>query len=186
MTQEKSEVDGPAVAEPAAKNSGLPGSSDFRSPLSLSSLSSLSLSSLPSAATASFPSCTSMSSESGQSCSDVPTDGAGESAITKELRRLNRALRALSACNRALGQAGSEQELLQQICDIIVQLGGYRTAFIAYAGQEEEKTVRRRAHAGYGEEYLENLALRWSDTAAGQGPAGTAIRDNVIRVVADI
>ena len=127
-----------------------------------------------------------MSSESGQSCSDVPTDGAGESAITKELRRLNRALRALSACNRALGQAGSEQELLQQICDIIVELGGYRMAFIAYAGQDEEKTVRPMAHAGYGDEYLENLALRWSDTPGRREPVGTAIRENVIRVVADI
>ena len=74
-----------------------------------------------------------------------------ENAINKELRRLNRALRALSACNQALAQAGSEQELLQQICDVIVHLGGYRMAFIAYAQQDEEKTVRPMANAGHGE-----------------------------------
>ena len=52
----------------------------------------------------------------------------------------------MSACNQALAQAGSEQELLEQICDIIVSLGGYRMAGIAYAEQDEEKTVRPMAH----------------------------------------
>ena len=68
-----------------------------------------------------------------------PAGNPEENGINKELRRLNRALRALSACNQALAQAGSEQELLRQICDIIVHLGGYRMAFIAYAQQDEEK-----------------------------------------------
>jgi PAS domain S-box-containing protein len=108
-----------------------------------------------------------------------------ESAINKELRRLNRALRALSACNQGLAQAGSEQELLQHICDIIVRLGGYRMAGIAYAEQDEEKRVRPMAHAGHGSGYLEDIQLRWSDTPAGRGPAGTAIRENRICVIAD-
>jgi hypothetical protein len=71
-----------------------------------------------------------------------PPKSAGsteENAINKELRRLNRSLRALSACNQALAQAGSEQELLQQICDVMVHLGGYRMAFIGYAQPDEEK-----------------------------------------------
>ena len=36
-----------------------------------------------------------------------------DSGIKKELRRLNRALHALSGCSHALAQAGSEQELLE-------------------------------------------------------------------------
>ena len=91
-----------------------------------------------------------------------------ENGINKELRRLNRALRALSACNQALAQAGSEQELLQQICDVIVHLGGYRMAFIAYAQQDEEKTVRPMAEAGYGDGYLDAIALNWSDAPGGR------------------
>ena len=186
MTQEKSQVDESAVADSASQNSGAAHSSDFSSSLSLPS-SSLSLSS-------SYPALSSSSTSSvstaEQSSSDIPSsdiapDGGSESAITKELRRLNRALRALSACNRALAQAGSEQELLQQMCDIIVQLGGYRMVFIAYPEQDEAKTVSPMAHAGHVDGYLEAIALKWSDTPAGQGPVGTAIRQNVIHVVAD-
>ena len=125
-----------------------------------------------------------------ESFSALPSDSANtltasESAINKELRRLNRALHALSACNQALAQAGSEQELLQQVCDIIVSGGGYRMAGIAYAEQDAEKTVRPMAHAGHGSGYLERITLSWSDAPAGRGPAGTAIRENRICVIAD-
>jgi len=165
MTQEKSELEESAVADGAPKNAALPYASDFSSSSPFSSKSSV--------------------SASGQLSSDISSDGTSENAITKELRRLNRALRALSACNRALAQAGSEQELLQQICDIIVELGGYRMAFIGYAEQDAEKTVRPMAQAGYGDGYLETVALKWSDTPEGRGPVGTAIRENVVCVVAD-
>src|SRR5437899_10941366 len=67
------------------------------------------------------------------SSSEISEASPDQSSTNKELRRLNRALRALSACNQALAQAGSEQELLDQICDIIVRVGGYRIAGISYA-----------------------------------------------------
>lgn len=105
--------------------------------------------------------------------------------INKELRRLNRALRALSACNQALAQATSEQELLNQICHIIVEVGGYRMAGIAYAQHDAEKTVRPMAHAGFDSGYLDRIELKWSDTQAGRGPAGTTIRENRICLVSD-
>ena len=105
--------------------------------------------------------------------------------INKELRRLSRALRALSGCNQALAQASSEQQLLNQICGIIVQVGGYRMVGIAYAQQDEEKTVRPVAHAGYDSGYLETIGILWSDTPAGRGPIGTAIRENRICACTD-
>jgi len=108
-----------------------------------------------------------------------------DSEVNKELRRLNRALRALSGCNQALAQATSEQELLNQICEIIVQVGGYRMVGIAYAQQDEQKTVRPMAHAGYDSGYLETIGIRWSDTPAGRGPIGTAIRENRICILGD-
>ncbi|HKV81460.1 MAG TPA: PAS domain S-box protein [Candidatus Sulfotelmatobacter sp.] len=108
-----------------------------------------------------------------------------DSEVNKELRRLNRALRSLSACNQALAQATSEQELLNQICGIIVQVGGYRMAGIAYAQQDQQKTVCPMAHAGYDSGYLETIELRWSDTPAGRGPIGTSIRENRICVFGD-
>ncbi len=115
----------------------------------------------------------------------IPAGGSDESGVNKELRRMKRALRALSACNQTLAQAGSEQELLQQICDLIVQMGGYQMAGIAYAEQDEEKTVRPMAHSGHGSEYLRDIRLSWAETPAGQGPAGMAIRENRLCVIAD-
>jgi len=105
--------------------------------------------------------------------------------INEELRRLNRALRALSACNQALAQAGSEQELLEQICDIIVRLGAYRFAWIGYADSDEAKQVRPMAYAGHEDGYLDQVQVKWSETLVGQGPAGTAVRENRICVVMD-
>lgn len=105
--------------------------------------------------------------------------------INQELRRLNRALRALSACNQALAQAGSEPELLAQICDIIVRLGAYRFAWIGYANSAAPKRVLPMAHAGHEAGYLDEVQVNWSETPEGQGPGGTAIRENRICVVAD-
>ena len=119
---------------------------------------------------------------------DAPATESNEkdSSVNKELRRLNRALHALSACNQALAEAVSEHELLQQICDVIVRIGGYRMAAIGYAEPDEEKTIRPMAHAGHESGYLAKIAVKWSDTPAGRGPAGTAIRENRICVMADI
>jgi two-component system, cell cycle sensor histidine kinase and response regulator CckA len=105
--------------------------------------------------------------------------------INKELRRLKRALRALSACNQALAQAGSEQELLHQIADMIVRMGAYRFCWIGYAEQDAEKTVRPLAHAGHEDGYLSEVEVKWSDAESGRGPSGTAVRDNRICVVTD-
>ena len=171
MTQDKFQPNDPVGTPKASQRSETNGSGTEPADRSASPSSS-------SSSDSSFPTSSGFSSP-------IPSEAAREGAINKELRRLNRALRALSACNQALGQAGSERELLQQICDIIVRLGGYRMTGIAYAEQDEEKTVRPMAHAGFGSGYFENIRLRWSDTPAGRGPSGTAIRENRICVIAD-
>ena len=109
-----------------------------------------------------------------------------EPEINKELRRLNRALRALSACNKALAQAGSEQELLDQICDVIVRLGEYRLAWIGYAEQDEAKTVRVMAFAGDDDGDLQGAFVSWSDVPSGRGSVGTAIRENRAVVISNV
>jgi two-component system, cell cycle sensor histidine kinase and response regulator CckA len=109
-----------------------------------------------------------------------------DSEVNKELRRLNRALRALSASNQALARATSEQELLNQICDVIVRLGKYRLAWIGYALHDEAKTLRPMAIAGDDDGYVAQALVTWSDGPAGRGAMGTAIRENRCCVIADI
>jgi two-component system, cell cycle sensor histidine kinase and response regulator CckA len=179
MTQGKPEFDG--TDSDARGVSATAASSSSTSASSSSSPSSSPSSSLPSSSS-SFSSAS--GAQAGFEASAAET--VNESLINKELRRLNRALRALSACNKALAQAGSEQELLDQICDIIVRLGGYRRAAIGYAMHDERKTVRIMAQAGYDGGYRDEIEVSWSaDTPAGQGPGGIAIRENRICVISD-
>jgi len=109
-----------------------------------------------------------------------------ENVIHEELRRLKRALRALSGCNQALAQAGSEQELLQQICDVIVRVGEYRLAWIGYAQGDNAKTVKPMAYAGHEDGYLSDIVVTWSEDESGLGPVGTVIRNQKVCVVADV
>ena len=94
----------------------------------------------------------------------------------ERLRRSNRALSALSNCNQALIRATDETDLLQQICQIVVEKAGYRLCWVGYAEQDEAKTVRPVAQAGFEEGYLKTVNITWADTERGRGPTGTCIR----------
>jgi len=87
-----------------------------------------------------------------------------------------------SRCNEVLAHASEEIELLQDMCRIIVEIGGYRLAWVGYAEHDAEKSVRPVAHYGFNAGYLENAAITWADTERGQGPTGTAIRTGVAQV----
>jgi two-component system cell cycle sensor histidine kinase/response regulator CckA len=93
-----------------------------------------------------------------------------------ELKRLNRALRTISDCNQALVRAGDETELLNKICQILVERGGFRMAWVGYAVQDEAKSVRPVVHAGEESGYLSALKITWADEPRGRGPTGTCIR----------
>lgn len=94
----------------------------------------------------------------------------------EELRKANRALKALSECTQAVIRTTEEPELLNEICRIIVKVGGYRLAWVGFAENDEKKSVRPVAQAGYEEGYLETVKITWDDSELGRGPAGMAIR----------
>ena len=93
-----------------------------------------------------------------------------------QLLRINRANRTLSRCNEAMVRATKEPEFLQQICDLIVEEGGYRLCWVGRAENDEARSVRPVAQAGFEEGYLGILNITWADTERGQGPTGTSIR----------
>ena len=85
-------------------------------------------------------------------------------------------LRIISKCNQALIRSTDEAGLLDAICRIAVEQGGYRIAWIGATEQDEAKTVRPVAQAGLETGYLEALRLSWADTERGIGPTAAAIR----------
>ncbi len=93
-----------------------------------------------------------------------------------ELLRLNRTLRALSNSSQALNRANSESDLLEHVCQIVVEDCGHAMVWIGYAEEDEGKTVRPVAHAGFDQGLLDTLNVTWADKERGHGPTGTAIR----------
>lgn len=94
----------------------------------------------------------------------------------EELNRLNRALLATNKCNYALMHSSDEIELLQKICGIMVEVGGYRMAWVGYAETDEAKTVSVVAEAGFSSGYKQYHKLSWADVPQGRGPVGITIR----------
>ncbi len=102
------------------------------------------------------------------------------------LRKVNRALRALNAVSSELIHAEQELALLQNICRVCVELGGYRLAWVGFALPDPAKTVSPVAAAGFEEGYLAQAGISWADDARGRGPTGTAIRTGMVQVNRDL
>lgn len=101
-------------------------------------------------------------------------------AMAAALQKVNRALMTLSAGNRALVRAADEPGLLDTMCRVIVEVGGYAFAWVGYREANAAKSIRPMAQAGF-EGGLKKLAemletATWADTEHGRGPAATAIR----------
>ncbi len=94
----------------------------------------------------------------------------------EELLKAKRVIQALSECNHAVIHLKDETELLREICRIVVEVGGYRMAWVGYAEQDEDRTVTPVAGYGHEEGYLETVRITWRDTELGRGPMGTPIR----------
>jgi diguanylate cyclase (GGDEF)-like protein/PAS domain S-box-containing protein len=103
-----------------------------------------------------------------------------------ELSTLNRALRLLSSANELLIRSKSEEKLLADISELIVKVGGYSMAWVGYAYNDKEKSIKPIAHFGNFSHIL-NIKLSWSeDLEIGQGPAAKTIRGGVPIIIEDI
>lgn len=101
------------------------------------------------------------------------------------LNHANRALATVSAVNRKLVYATEENELLQAICQAIVEQRGYRMAWVGYAQQDADKTIKIMAHAGYDEGYLDGMRISWAENERGMGPTGRVIRNGTTQLCQD-
>jgi PAS domain S-box-containing protein len=104
----------------------------------------------------------------------------------ESLFRVNRALKAFSECNQALIRARDEPQLMREVCRTIVEVGGYRLAWVGVAEHDTEKTIRPVAQWGDVDGYLTRLHVSWANNDRGRGPTGTAIRTGQTSVVQNI
>ena len=94
-----------------------------------------------------------------------------------EIMRTNRALKMLSSCSAARVRADNELQLLDEVCRIAVEIGGYRMAWVGYADDDDVKSIAPMAQAGVEKGFLSEIRVSWdADSPEGQGPAGQVIR----------
>ncbi len=101
------------------------------------------------------------------------------------LAQANRALKMLNRCNDVAIHATDEPRLVEDICRIIVDNGGYKMAWVGYADDDKNKSVRPMAFAGEDGDYIEHANISWGDNERGRGPTGTAIRTGEIVIARD-
>ena len=103
-----------------------------------------------------------------------------------ELLEIHRAQRALSQCNQALIRASDEVMLLQQICEIIVEQTNCRLCWVGKAENDEARSVRPLARAGFDAGYLDGSLLSWAEGSESAEPTATCIRTASTVVINDI
>jgi CheY-like chemotaxis protein len=94
---------------------------------------------------------------------------------------LERIRRLVHDVNQALVRANSRSELETRVCEIISDSDPYRFAWIGEVDPETDRVVPR-AWGGLEDGYLDQVTLTTDETATGQGPTGTAIRERRVAV----
>lgn len=106
--------------------------------------------------------------------------------MAARLQRSVRALRALSAGNRTIIRRQNEQELLDAMCAVAVEKGGYPLAMVHYAIADDEKNLVVQAHAGGHDTHVSALMLTWGNKKRGHHPTETAVRTERMDVIHDV
>lgn len=112
------------------------------------------------------------------------TEVAERTRVQGELSQVNRMLSLLSECNQVLVRAAEETGLLEKICRVIIELGGYPLAWVGLTENAEDQTVRLAAHMG---ENTGDVADFIEATGKLEhGPVGSAIRSGQLSIVNDV
>ena len=80
-----------------------------------------------------------------------------------KLHKANRALKALIECNHAVLKAKSEEDLLDDLCWIIVEVGGYAMAWFGFAQQKEKEKILPVPKKGFEYTNLDLASIMWTD-----------------------
>jgi PAS domain S-box-containing protein len=101
------------------------------------------------------------------------------------MARSNRDLATINDCNESVMLSQSEQQLLHEVCRILVEANEKRFAWIGYAEYDSAKTIKPVASYGYNKGYLDDVKFSWADNAKCT-PCGDSIRTGKFQMTKDI
>ena len=103
------------------------------------------------------------------------------------LARVSRARRVMAEGNHVLMHASDETEMLQQMCQIAVESGGYKQAWVGYATEDSSRPVYPAAHAGFGDhDEPMTSSSTWTSDGRYQGTMGQVLASGEIDIARDI
>ncbi len=88
--------------------------------------------------------------------------------------RLQRVSAVVTAINKEIVHVRSEEALFESACRIVVELGGFRFAWIGLV-DESDGVVKAAARCGHEAGYLDVVRIRVGCESGGRGPTGLAI-----------
>ncbi|MBI4205676.1 MAG: PAS domain S-box protein, partial [Betaproteobacteria bacterium] len=94
----------------------------------------------------------------------------------ERLERLTRARRVMAECNHVLVHATDESGMLESMCRIVVDSGGYKMAWVGLATGDPKRPVYPAAHAGFGDDAPMTGAVGWSADGRYQGFMSDAVK----------
>ncbi|HMW55028.1 MAG TPA: PAS domain S-box protein [Accumulibacter sp.] len=114
-------------------------------------------------------------------------DIARREQIEEALRRSNRQLRMISDCNQVLIRSSDESELVNTVCRIIVEVGGYHRAHVVYSEGDKARTPRPVvAQSSHKEGILDEWNIGSADSECAGRSHGMVMRSGQPCVIKDI
>ena len=87
-----------------------------------------------------------------------------------------RAFNALAIGNAILVRAVNDRDLLNQLCQNLVDEGGYLFAWYGRQVHDSAQSIEVVASSREHRDHLDSVTLSWGDNEFGQGPAGRSLR----------
>ena len=107
----------------------------------------------------------------------VITDITFQKQSETRLRQSNRALTMLKDCNQILVRADNETELMQKMCEIIVQTGGYCMAWVGFTEQDGKQGARSVAQFGIEENGIKGVEIAQDGSNQDRIPVSEKIKN---------
>ncbi|GHC11706.1 PAS domain S-box protein [Thermomonas carbonis] len=107
--------------------------------------------------------------------SKIARDITEQKAREHDLQRITRLYAALSQVNQAIVWLRSRDELLPKVCQVLVQFGGFKMAWIGWHDPIGGRLLPV-ARCGDDSGYLDSIEVFVDERAKGHGPAGMAFR----------
>jgi PAS domain S-box-containing protein len=102
-----------------------------------------------------------------------------------QVTALHRIYSVLSATNKAIVRIHDKKELLNEICRIVVEDGGFTMAWAGLINPETHH-IDQVAASGHVEGFLDKISISIDDVPYGRGPTGTAFRKGTFTICNDI